>query len=150
VPAKAESPPLKFDPLILKERVAIALWKAAARHMHQMEQVLKPYDLTPTQFNALRIINGASPVGICGTEVSRRLISPVPDVTRLLDRIEEAGLIARERDPENRRFVAARITEAGKLLLARTAPIVTEMHRRHFAALSDSQSETLLQLLALS
>lgn len=139
--------PLALPPVTLQEKVAVALGRATARLIHQAEQVLKEYDLTLTQYNALRVINGAGTDGLCGTEVGRRLISQVPDVTRLLDRLEEAGLIVRERDPENRRFVTARITRTGKQQLVETATVLSELHKRQFTRLTQPQLRQLLDLL---
>jgi DNA-binding MarR family transcriptional regulator len=108
---------------------------------------LRPFGLTVTQFNALRILNGAGPDGLWGTEVRDRLVSQVPDVPRLLARLEDAGLITRERDPDNRRFVQARITSAGVERLRESSPAVAAMHQRHWKRLTAEQLETLLVLL---
>ena len=130
-----------------EERLAVGLARLTAGLMHDMDQELKPYGLTGTQYNALRILNGAGADGLCGTEVRDRLIAKVPDVPRLLDRLEEAGLIARERDPENRRFVRARITADGVQRLIESAPAIAAMHRRQWARLSPAQRDTLLALV---
>lgn len=130
-----------------EERAAIRLARLIAARQHEMEQVLKPFGLTIIQYNALRILNGAGPDGLCGTELAVRLISKAPDVPRLLDRLEEAGLIARERDPENRRFVRARITPAGVGRLIDSAPAVAALHRRHWRNLSPEQLAAFVALL---
>jgi DNA-binding MarR family transcriptional regulator len=62
--------------------------------MHRMEQLLKPFALTPTQYNVLRILRGAGPEGLCGSDIGRRLVSQVPDMTRRLDRMAAVGLTA--------------------------------------------------------
>lgn len=137
-----------FRPAVTpEERAAIRLARLIAVRQHEIEQVLKPFGITLIQYNALRILNGADPDGLCGTELAARLISKAPDVPRLLDRLEEAGLIARERDPENRRFVRARITPAGVGRLIDSAPAVTTMHRRHWRNLSRDQVDTFVALL---
>ena len=123
------------------------LARLTASLMHDMEQTLKPFGLTGIQYNALRILNGAGADGLCGTELAERLISKAPDVPRLLERLGEAGLIVRERDPDNRRFVQARITPQGVERLVESAPAVAAMHRRQFQPLSREQQDTLLALL---
>ena len=133
-------------PVSLEQRVAIALGRAVHQVIHRTEQVLKPYGLTPTQYNVLRILNGACPDGLCGTEIGKRLISQVPDVTRLLDRMVEAGLVARERDPNNRRFVTARLTDAGREKLIETTPVLDQMQRETFRHLSEAQLRSLLEM----
>ena len=75
------------------------------------ERLVKPYGITGTQYNVLRILRGAEPNGLCRNEVSGRLLNRMPDATRLLDRMEEAGLVTRARSTEDRRLVTTRITE---------------------------------------
>ena len=134
----------------LEQAVAVALGRATARIQLQVEQALKGLGLTLTQHNALRILNGAGPGGLCGTEIAARMISAVPDMTRLLDRLADAGLVERERDPENRRFVTARITEAGRERVAAAIPVLDALHREQFKGLSEGQLRTLLELLQLA
>lgn len=136
-------------PVSPEQRVGVALGRVVSQGLHRAEQVLKPHGLTTTQYNVLRILNGAGPDGLCGTEIGRRLLSQVPDVTRLLDRMTEAGLIARERDPDNRRFVTARLTEAGRAKLLETTPALDALHRLQFRRFSPEQLETLRALVAL-
>jgi DNA-binding MarR family transcriptional regulator len=74
---------------------------------------LKQYQLTATQYNMLRILRGAGEAGMTCSQATERMLSPDPDVTRLLDRMEARGLIARERSQQDRRVVITRITQAG-------------------------------------
>ena len=134
----------------LEQAVAVALGRTSARFALQTEQALKGLDLTLTQHNALRILNGAWPGGLCGTQVAERMISAVPDMTRLLDRLADAGLVVRERDPENRRFVTARITEAGRERVAAAVPVLDALHREQLKGLTEPQLKTLLDLLTLA
>ena len=80
-----------------------------------------PYGITELQYNVLRILRGARPNGLCGREISERLVSQVPDVSRLLDRMESVQLL-RERDDADRRHVTARITPKGLRVLDKTRP----------------------------
>src|SRR5215213_4956096 len=86
-----------------EQEAMLSVASTAARLDHEMIDVLKPHGLTPTQFNALRILRGAGPEGLCRNEVRDRLIARVPDATRLLDRLEESGLVTRTREGEDRR-----------------------------------------------
>src|ERR1700752_2153169 len=79
--------------------------------------VLKTADLSPTQYNVLRILRG-SPEGLPCGEIASRMITRDPDITRLLDRLEKRGLISRCRETKDRRMVMARITADGIKLLA--------------------------------
>ena len=69
--------------------------------------------VTPSQYNVLRILRGSHPQALTCGEIGERLVTPGPDVTRLLDRLEDRGWVERERDTGDRRVVRSRITEAG-------------------------------------
>ena len=107
----------------LEEEVFLGLQRTASLLLQALGRELKGHDLTPAQYNALRILRGAEPDaaasgGLTCSEIGERLVSPGPDVTRLLDRLEQRGLVLRQRDAGDRRVVRARITAAGLALLA--------------------------------
>jgi DNA-binding MarR family transcriptional regulator len=124
--------------------------RTAAVLGHAFAERLKPYGITSTQYNVLRILRGAGQDGLCRNEVRDRLIAQVPDVTRLLDRLEDAGFIARERSTADRRLVATRITDAGLALLEKLDAPVFEMHRELLGHMSEAELRTLIDLLALA
>lgn len=134
----------------LEQEAQLNIERTAAVLGHAFAEALKPYGITATQYNVLRILRGAGPDGLCRNEVRDRLISQVPDVTRLLDRLEESELIERERSTADRRQVSTRITTAGLALLRTLDGPVSEMHKRHLGHLSDKQLKTLTELLALA
>lgn len=76
-------------------------------------EFLKPFNLTPSQYNVLRILRGAGPDGLPCSEISERMIARDPDVTRLLDRMEAKDLVRRSRDQRDRRVVTTTITDTG-------------------------------------
>jgi DNA-binding MarR family transcriptional regulator len=92
--------------------------------------------LSGAQYNVLRILRGAPRAGAPCQYIGERLLTRVPDVTRLLDRLGAAGLVTRRRSDEDRRVVLARLTAAGRELLARLDAPVAELHRRQLAGLS--------------
>ena len=114
-----------------------------------LEQVLKPYGLSGTQYNVLRILRGADPRGLCRNEVRDRLLTRMPDVTRLLDRMEEAGLVTRERDTMDRRLVTTRLTERGRELVDALDGPVAEEHERRLGHLGEERLRVLVRLLTL-
>jgi DNA-binding MarR family transcriptional regulator len=134
----------------LEQEALLSIERTAAVLGHAIAEALKTHGITPTQFNALRILRGAGPSGLCRNEVRDRLIAQVPDVTRLLDRLEEMKLIERERDATDRRMVNARITPSGLQLLAELDEPVAEMHERQLGHMSDSDLRTLIDLLAVA
>ena len=109
----------------------------------QFNELFKVEDLSWPQYNVLRILRGVGSAGATCGEVGDRLIQHDPDVTRLTDRLEKRGLIARGRDTLDRRVVRTRITAAGLAMLARLDPLVDEMHDRQLGHLSDAQIASL-------
>ena len=113
------------------------------------ERLLKPHGITATQYNVLRILRGAEPEGLCRNEVRDRLLSRMPDATRLLDRMEEAGLVTRSREAGDRRLVTTRITTRGRSLVDELDPVVEREHQRRLGHLSEKQTRKLIKLLTL-
>jgi DNA-binding MarR family transcriptional regulator len=101
-----------------EEGTFIALQRAAEILMRKLAEELKPSDLTPTQYNVLRILRGAGAEGIPCGEVSARMVTHDPDITRLLDRLEARSLVSRTRSDADRRVIYARIAPDGLALLA--------------------------------
>lgn len=96
----------------------LSVLKAADRIRRHFTEILKPCGLTLQQFNVLRILRGAGPQGLPTLEVGERMIEKTPGVTRLLDRLEEKGLVSRERCHEDRRQQLCTRTQAALDLLA--------------------------------
>ena len=133
-----------------EEEAFVSISRTAAVLGHALGETFKPYGITATQYNVLRILRGAGKDGLCRHEVRDRLIAQVPDVTRLLDRMEVAGLIARERDDGDRRLVTTRITSNGIRLLDRLRDPVAAVQRRHLGHMTKEQLAALNDLLALA
>lgn len=110
-------------------------------------QFLKSEDLSPTQYNVLRILRGAPPTGLPCGEIGSRMITRDPDITRLLDRLEKRELISRCRETKDRRMVVARITPQGLKVLARLDEPVQEMHRKQLGHLGAERLKELRDLL---
>jgi len=110
-------------------------------------QVLKTEELSPTQYNVLRILRG-SPEGLPCGEIANRMITRDPDITRLLDRLEKRGLISRWRETKDRRVVMAKITSDGLKLLRRLDDPVEEAHRSQLGHLGKDRLRALAELLA--
>jgi DNA-binding MarR family transcriptional regulator len=125
----------------------LGILRTAAVIDHHLGEALKPYKITTTQYNVLRILRGAGRKGMCGREVAERLVSRVPDVSRLLDRTEELGLISRERDSADRRHVTARISDKGRALLDRVTPELEAVERQRFDRLEPEVLERLIAAL---
>jgi DNA-binding MarR family transcriptional regulator len=134
----------------LQEEALLNVVRTAATMTNDMEELLKERGITNTQYNVLRILRGAEPEGLCRNELRDRMLTRMPDVTRLLDRMEEAGLVARSRDSEDRRLVSTRITPAGRRMVDELDAPVQSYHRTRLAHVSDEQLQTLIELLTLA
>ncbi len=132
----------------LKEEAHLSIQRTAALLEHAFECALKQHRITGTQYNVLRILRGSEPDGLCRNEIGARLIRQVPDVTRLLDRLEDARLISRQRGGDDRRYVTTRITKAGLRLLDQMDDRIDETHDEQLGHLDEGQLRKLITLLA--
>jgi DNA-binding MarR family transcriptional regulator len=104
-------------------------------------------DLTPQQYNVLRILRGAGAQGLPTLEIGARMIERTPGVTRLIDRLEHKGLVARARSSEDRRQVLCRITESGRTLLRKLDRPVEALDDAVLGSLADDEVVALIRLL---
>lgn len=106
------------------------------------------HELSGPQYNVLRILRGEGGEGLPSQEIGERMVTRMPDVTRLVDRLEKAGLVERRRIVEDRRVVLVKITGAGLDLLHRLDQPVLELHKELLGHLSPSELSELNRLLA--
>ena len=145
----------------IEQEVFLNVQKTADVLAAEAAELLKPFGLSSTQYNVLRFLRGihagccagghADPgaKGIACREIGEQMITRDPDVTRLLDRLEERGLISRGRDAKDRRVISIRITEAGLELLAKLDQPVIELHKKQLGHLGEEKLDQLLSLLEL-
>lgn len=131
----------------LEDEAAVSLHRTADQLHGRFSDMLKPHALSPTQFNALRILRGAGDGGRTCSEIAERMINRDPDITRLLDRLERRGLVARSREGRDRRVIITRINPAGLELLRGLDRPVEEFNRKQMGRLSEAQLRTLVKLL---
>lgn len=110
------------------------------------EEVFQGEDLTLTQYNVLRILNGAHPEGYSRAELTRRMLDRAPDLTRLIDRLVRRGLVQRTRSETDGRQSIARITPRGRQLLAVMHPRVRAMEKSLVERLSETEARELSRL----
>ncbi len=131
-----------------EQEVVVALQVATARVMEPFARRLRlEAGITPAQYNVLRILRGAGEAGIRCGEIAERMIDRDPDVTRLTDRLVEAGLASRDRDPADRRVVQVRLATKGRALLDEVDRVVDAMPKRLVGALGPDRLALLLELL---
>jgi DNA-binding MarR family transcriptional regulator len=111
----------------IEEELLVSLLRTTDVLQERFEAMIRPFNISMTQYNVLRILRGAEPGGRTCGEIGERMIAREPDVTRLLERLEKAGLIRRTRDSKDRRVVVTRITNAGLKLLDELDPKLREL-----------------------
>ena len=131
----------------LKEEVWLNLTRTAAMLLHGMEQQLRSFGLSLTQYNVLRILRGAGAAGLCQWEIRARLVAQVPDVPRILDRMEKAGWVERVRGESDRRTVMTSLTGAGLRLVNELDAPLGAIMAGMFPKLDESQMSSLNDLL---
>jgi len=131
----------------LEDEAVVSLHRTADQLNGRFSDMLKPHGLSPTQFNALRILRGAGDGGRTCSEIAERMINRDPDITRLLDRLEHRGLVVRSREGRDRRVIITRITQAGLELLRGLDGPIEEFNRKQLGHLSEQQLRALVKLL---
>lgn len=132
-----------------EQEAYLSLLRTADALQAQVEMWLKEFGLTGTQYNALRILRGAGPNGLPCREIGERMITHDPDITRLLNRLEDRGLVERTRDKSDRRVIFGKVTSAGvKLLREMDAPL-EKRGREMLRHVSQEKLKQLIELLEL-
>jgi MarR family transcriptional regulator, organic hydroperoxide resistance regulator len=138
-------------PFTSREQEAyLSLLRTADALQVRVEAQLKNFGLTGTQYNALRILRGAGPAGLPCREIGERMITHDPDITRLLNRLEDRGLVERTRNKQDRRVIYGKITATGLRLLREMDGPIDKYGRemlRHVGQDKLTQLITLLELV---
>jgi len=119
----------------LEVQVYLNLHRACERLAADFDGLFKAHGLTQPQYNVLRILRGAPDRRASCQYIAERLITRVPDVTRLLDRMVAANLVTRERSDEDRRVVLVSPTRKGHKICEQLERPVLELHRRQLRRL---------------
>jgi len=135
----------KFDSL--QQQAFLELWKTYDCLKAEEELVFAEFDISSQQYNALRLLKAVAPSALAVSALGQRMITRAPDMTRMLDRLEQRAWIARVRRDENRRVVEVTITEAGAKLLQQIAKPIRACHQRQFGHLPEEQLRQLIALL---
>jgi len=124
-------------------RAYLALVQAHEKLVGEFADLFRSHGISQAQFNVLRILVQGPPRGCSCQHIGANLIHREPDVTRLLDRMEAAGLVTRERSTEDRRVVEVRITPQGRSVCEGLYPEVSALHEKQFARLSKTRTKEL-------
>src|SRR5208282_5902301 len=127
----------------------LSLLRTADALHAQVEARLKDFGLTGTQYNALRILRGAGPGGLPCREIGERMITRDPDITRLLNRLEDHGFVERTRARHDRRVIYGKITAAGLKLLRELDNPIEKHGREILRHVGQEKLKRLIELLEL-
>src|SRR5688572_29652070 len=136
---------LRFDSP--EQEVFLNLWRTYDRLRALEDELFLRYELTPQQYNVLRLLKAVHPEKSPTLALANRLVSRAPDITRMLDKLEERGLIVRERPAGNRRTVNVGLKDAGLKLLEEIAEPLRECHARQLGHMEPEELRQLVELL---
>lgn len=131
----------------LEQEAFLGLWRTYDRLRALEDELFARYNLTSQQYNALRLLRGEHPDKLRTLDLAARLVSRAPDITRMLDKLEQRGLIDRDRPSDNRRIVRVGITAAGIALLQELREPLRACHVQQLGHLSRKDLECLISLL---
>ncbi len=138
-------PSRHFDSL--EQEVFLSIWRTYDRLRLMEDELFSTYDLSPQQYNVLRLLNSVKPQSMHTLELASRLVSRAPDITRMLNKLEQRALIVRERPVDNRRVVLVAITTQGCELLEKMYKPICECHALQLGHLTTEQLKALIVLL---
>ncbi|HVU86660.1 MAG TPA: MarR family transcriptional regulator [Pirellulales bacterium] len=130
----------------VEQEVALGIVRTSDQLQHRFTRLFRDFGLTPSQYNVLRILRGeGQPLPIL--EIASRTITVVPGITGLIDRLEEAGLVSRQRCAEDRRVIYVSLTaKAAKLLASIDQPLL-DLHKRLLRGVAAGELRQLGDLL---
>lgn len=130
-----------------REEVVLNINVALTFINSRFSQMIESFDITPVQYNVLRILKGVHPEGHARCEIAMRMIERASDVTRIIDRLEKQGLVERDRTGEDRRMSITRITEKGIKLVEQINPLLSAEHVQITQNLSEQECQQLSDLI---
>ena len=130
----------------LEQEVYLSILRTASELSYAADQLFRPFDITSSQYNVLRILRGAGADGLCRNEISERMVTATPDMSRLLDRMERVRWVTRERAEDDRRQVSTYITKSGMKLLEIMERPIREFLARLFHGTAVSDLKTILKV----
>jgi DNA-binding MarR family transcriptional regulator len=131
----------------LQEEAFLTLTRSADSLHRAFQHRLKPFGLTATQYNVLRILRGAPASGLTCSAIGNMMITPEPDITRLLNRMKAQKLVRQQRDTHDRRVVRTHITAQGAAILSKLGGTVEQAPRELLRKLTHEETLELIRLL---
>lgn len=133
-----------------EQEVYLQIRRTAELSNRWLTEVLKVHGLSTSTLNVLRILRGARPEAISSARISERMVARDPDLTRLLDKLEKAGLVKKQRDEKDRRVVNVGITPEGVRVCEAATHDTTVRLKEEFSHMTKKQLDQLADLLELA
>jgi DNA-binding MarR family transcriptional regulator len=130
----------------LEEEAVLNIHRTADQLSIRGERMLRDYGLTPAQFSILRVLRSegkALPI----LEIGNRTVRVVPGITGLIDRLEEAGLVCRQRCTKDRRVVYVALTEKALELMAGIDGPRADHYKRMMGGISEREQAELVRIM---
>jgi DNA-binding MarR family transcriptional regulator len=134
----------------IEQEAYLNLLRTADALFRREEKLLKGMNLSPAQYNVLRILRGAEPEGMACRDIGERMLTRDPDITRLLDRLEQRKLVKRSRIQKDRRMIITRITSLGCELLRQLDVPIRSLSLDALSHMGNRRLRTLVSLLEVA
>ncbi len=131
----------------MEEQALLNVIRTADRLQRAIQHHVRPWGITATQYNVLRILRGAHPRGLTCSAIGSRMLTEEPDITRLLSRLKGLKLIRQERDRHDRRMLWTRISATGLKLLGEMDPEIEKAPVELLGHLGEADLAELIRLL---
>ncbi|MEM1331638.1 MAG: MarR family transcriptional regulator [Planctomycetota bacterium] len=132
----------------LEQETFLSLYRTSGMLAGDFQVLFKTKGLSFSTYNVLRIVAGAGDEGRPSQSISEDMVVRVPDVTRLVDRLQKQGFVERKRCDRDRRVIFVRITEQGRELLDDLRGPVDKLHIGQLAHMTETELRELTRLLA--
>ena len=130
-----------------EEEVSLNIQRTFGVLMGPELKLFKKHKLSPPLYNILRILRGVGGDGLPCSQIGDRMVTREPDMTRLIDRLEQAGWARRDRSTEDRRVVTITLTATGRKLLDKLDEPILDLHRDTLGHLTKKEMVELNRLL---
>lgn len=130
-----------------RQEAVIALLRTADVLRGRIEAALLPHQVSPEQYNVLRILRGAPDHSLPTLEIAARMITRAPNITRLIDKLVQKKLVSRCDHDRDRRVVVVKLSSRGLDLVNGISTTVDSLDAKGLAGLSKGQVDTLIEIL---
>jgi DNA-binding MarR family transcriptional regulator len=130
----------------LEQEAMLSILRTSDLLENRLARLLRQYDLTPSQYNAMRIMRGEGEPMPC-LEVAGRMIQVAPAITRVVDQLVGRGLVDKQQSSEDGRVFLVELTASGTRLLTKLDEPIQSLHQALLGHVSKSDLKTLNGIL---